>query len=319
MWRYSFLISASLLALSAFTFARARDDGKHVSVGPQDKPIMKYRHGDDVIKPYVEHLATPAGVNVLRDSPHDHKHHHGLMFAVSVDDVNFWEEFNSFGREVGRKIMPFQSQSPDREGLRQRIEWIGPKDPKPLLMETRTVTIEHIASKEATLLTWHTELRLPAGKKTARISGSPYFGLGMRFLESMDKDGRFINADGKTGTKETNKERSKWCAYSALADGKPVTIAVFDHPDNLRYPATWYTMETPFAYLAATLDLKNQPIDMHPDKPLSLRYGVALWDGTPEPTEINKLHEVWTVLTQRQGLSSKSPSPGSRPSGLPHQ
>ena len=31
------------------------------------------------------------GCSAPRFAP-DHKHHHGLMFALSVDGVNFWEE-----------------------------------------------------------------------------------------------------------------------------------------------------------------------------------------------------------------------------------
>ncbi len=52
------------------------------------------------MKPYVDQLLSPAGVQVLRDSPSDHKHHHGLMYALEVDKVNFWEE-NS--RNSGRE------------------------------------------------------------------------------------------------------------------------------------------------------------------------------------------------------------------------
>ena len=47
------------------------------------------------MKPYADQLFSPAGVQVLRDSPLDHKHHHGLMYALAVDGVNFWEEFAS--------------------------------------------------------------------------------------------------------------------------------------------------------------------------------------------------------------------------------
>jgi hypothetical protein len=81
-----------------------------------------------------------------------------------------------------------------------------------------------------------------------------------------------------------------------MADGKPVTVAMFDYPKNFRHPATWFTMEKPFAYLCATLDLSKEPFEIQQGKPLLLRYGVALWDGAPEPAEIEKLYQKWVAL-----------------------
>jgi hypothetical protein len=296
-----------VLGASSIVLAEARSDDKNVIVKRQDQEVMRYRHGGEIIKPYVEYLTTPAGVNVLRDSPFDHKHHHGLMFAVAVDDVNFWEEREPCGHEVGQVAptvvgegrKPRKNKKASlgvRGGLKQNIDWVGPKDAKPLLNEKRSVVVNRVADDKATLLTWQTELSLPPGKTSAKIAGNPYYGLGMRFVVSMDKDGRFVNADGKTGVKETNKARSKWCAYSATADGKPVTVAMFDHPKNFRHAATWFTMDKPFAYLSATLDLKNQPVEMLPGKTLPLRYGVAVWDGSPTSAEIDKLYETWVAI-----------------------
>ena len=93
----------------------------------------------------------------------------------------------------------------------------------------------------ATLLTWQSEFEVPQGKDFATLTGSPYFGLGMRFIKSMDTDGRFYNADGKIAVEGTNGKQAIWCAYTAKADGKPVTVAMFSHPVNERHPATWFT------------------------------------------------------------------------------
>ena len=94
--------------------------------------------------------------------------------------------------------------------------------------------------------------------------------------------GRFFNADDKPGEVVRGDERLtpvKWCAYTAKADGKPVTVAVFDHPKNPRYPAKMFTMTKPFAYLSATGNEWKEPITIKAGEPLNLRYGVAVWDG----------------------------------------
>ena len=45
-------------------------------------------------KPYIAQLFAPGDkpVPLLDDSPADHFHHHGLMFALNVDDTDFWAE-----------------------------------------------------------------------------------------------------------------------------------------------------------------------------------------------------------------------------------
>ena len=57
-----------------------------------DRTVLEYCAKAAPMKPYVRELFTPGGVQILCDSPADHKHHHGLMFALGVDGVDFWGE-----------------------------------------------------------------------------------------------------------------------------------------------------------------------------------------------------------------------------------
>ncbi len=96
-----------------------------------------------------------------------------------------------------------------------------------------------------------------------KLDGHHYYGLGMRFLTSMDSGGRFFNSSKQPGEVVRGSERlvaAKWCAYTAKADGKPVTVAIFDHPSNPRHPNKMFTMTPPFAYLSATLNLWKEPL-----------------------------------------------------------
>jgi hypothetical protein len=82
---------------------------------------------------------------------------------------------------------------------------------------------------------------------------------------------------------------------------------MFDHPINVRHPATWFTMDTPFAYLAATINLDDEPFTLPAGKPLVLRYGVALWDGSVEPARIEKLYERWSALPPATSPGAAAP------------
>ncbi len=310
-----FFLAAGLLSSAAASPAFAKNtmritmEENIVSVYAGENLLLRYRYENVPFKPYVQQLFSPGGVNVLRDAPADHLHHHALMFAVSVDGVNFWEESQAAGRQVHRALIDERTEvktdveNDKRFEMRhasftELIDWINPRNQELLLKERRTLEVRQGTDLGATLLTWQSKFEVPAGKKSATLTGSHYHGLGMRFVKSMDKGGRFRNADGKPGTIFRSDERlvrSTWCAYTASADGKPVTVAMFDHPDNVRHPATWFTMTKPFAYLSATMKLHKQPLKVTSDKPLVLRYAVALWDGRVEANQIKQLYKRWSA------------------------
>jgi hypothetical protein len=52
-------------------------------------------------------------------------------------------------------------------------------------------------------------------------------------------------------------------------------------------------MTQPFAYLAATLDLAKEPLELPAEAPLQLRYGLTLWDGRVELPAIQAGYEAW--------------------------
>lgn len=277
-------------------------DEHAVSVQSADRPILQYRYESVPYKPYLRQLFTPKGINILRDAPHDHLHHHSLMFAVAVDGMNFWEEQNAPGRQQHVELRRFtvdKLNSAPRASFCELLDWVDPRTKTLLIKERRTIETLLLDDESATLLTWRSEFQLPAGKSSAQITGSHYFGLGMRFIQSMDSAGTFFNADDEPGKIFRGSERllrSTWCAYTALADGKPVTVVMFDCPGNPRHPATWFTMTSPFAYLSATLNLHEQPLKVTNHRPLKLRYGVALWDGKVDKGKVEKLYRQWLTL-----------------------
>jgi hypothetical protein len=270
-----------------------------VSITQGKQNLLCYRYEDVPFKPYVQQLFSPGGINVLRDAPHDHLHHHALMYAVAVDGVNFWEEQTEPGRELHKQIDDMRidkNGNVTQAGFTEQLDWINPQSGEVLLKEQRKITVCQLDDVKATMLNWQTNLAVPPEKKSMMLSGSHYFGLGMRFLESMDKGGEFLNTEGKLGDIVRGTERisrADWCAYTAEADGKPVTIAMFGHPENMRHPTHWFTMTSPFAYLAATLNLYKEPLEVNSDKPLVLRYTVAVWDGRIDKSKIDQVYRLW--------------------------
>ena len=193
-------LTAALLAVGGRS-APADDEnitGLHLKQGPATvsifdggQPLLRYRYQGVDRKPYADQLFSPAGVQVLRDSPSDHKHHHGLMYAVSVAGVNFWEENKpEFGSEKHRSLEEVKHRLPDglyRVGLTEELDWTAPARDKPLLVKRREVCAARAPNLGATLVDWRCRLAAPEGKDSTVLGGAVYNGLGMRFVQSMDK------------------------------------------------------------------------------------------------------------------------------------
>jgi hypothetical protein len=253
-----------------------------------------YESGPAPLKAYVKELRTPGGVQVLLDSPADHVHHHGLMLALGADGIDFWTEVppERMGRQVPRGAAAF-----DASGVRQVLDWQAPGGTN-FLGEARRVTIRTGTAGEPPLLTWESTLRPAPGRGAVRLWGRHYFGLGLRFVRDFDGAVEFLFEPGATNRVVRGDERltpGRWCAARGTLGGKPVTVAMFDHPSNPRHPAEWFTMAKPFAYLSATLGLDKTPMTIEADRALRLRWAVALWDGHPSPEKIAEHARRWVA------------------------
>lgn len=261
------------------------------------QPMFEYQFAPDAAyKPYIFQLYSPGGVPVLRDGAPAHPHHHGLMFGVGVDGVTFWGETIP-KNDIGGHQIPRQTEV--RDGLiSQQLEWRTPSG-ELALCETRT--IQPLSNRDATMLTWRCRLEAPVGKEAVTLSGHPYYGLGARFPESMDKVATLSNSSGQPGESVGGDHflvPASWVACTgAAADGRVITVAIFDHPQNLRYPSQKFTMATPFAYISSTLNWK-EPFPLKAGEPLELCYGVAVWDGKMEPSQIDQACRQWQELAK---------------------
>lgn len=298
-----------LLLVSSWALAQDRDevvagkeltcqrDREYVAVKQGAQLLLRYRYLGSSHKPYVKELTAPGLGNILRDAPADHLHHHGLMFAVRVNGVNFWEETPASGKEVHKNLrLAINKNQEGREAavVHEDLDWQD-KDGKSLLKEERAVTIFAERPGQPRLLTWQSSFTPGSGPVT--LTGTAYNGLGMRFLQVMDTGGKFRNSHDAAGVDGTKGKQASWCAYSAepLA-GKSVTIAMFDAPANPRHPSRWYTMNKPFAYLSATLGLDQEPYKLDQGQRLTLTYGVAIFPREVDKEAIGAVYETWRKL-----------------------
>lgn len=294
------IFTLSLLAMFALTSCASGDlkrsngkiiaNDKGLSIEENGKEVLRYFFTGKGFKPYVETLCTPGGINVLLDSPADHKHHHGLMYATKLDGITFWDEAGKVGTQKQDHADKLTGKNPSFTG---KVEWVFKEWDVPYLHEQRTIKLN--SGSHERVLTWESVFTADKSRESVEFSGDHFYGLGMRFIPSMNDGGSFSTPtkDERPAFGGDQKFRlGHWCAYTAKAEGKDVTVAMFDSPNNIR-KVTWFTMTKPFAYISATIEIYKKPLVLEKGKELKLCYGAALWDGKVTDENIEAAYQKW--------------------------
>lgn len=274
----------------------------------QGRPVCVYTYAPEQRKPYVRELCTPDGVNVLRDSPADHLHHHALMYAVRVDGVNFWEEAPGSGVEKPVAVLE-SAVKPGPDGrpkaiFRQRIHWVAEADasrtdtePVALLIEDRTLTVTVAPQAREVALRWQGAFRPGPGRERVTLTGSNYNGLGARFRQDLDShavhlvDGQRIDHKGRPNVVTPGS----WAAVQFDTPDAPSTFALFNAPGNTRVPAHFFTMVQPFAYLAATQALDREPLVYEAGQSFAVDYLVTVHPEIQAADALNRRAAAWSA------------------------
>jgi hypothetical protein len=254
------------------------------------QPVATYLARANPHKPYLLELRSPQGHQILRDSPADHVHHHGLMFALVANGTNFWEEHLRPGREETTSV------TADGPALCSALLWRDDEG-TPLLEETRELLVV-ADDDDATALTWRTALA-PTGADVT-LTGAHYHGLGLRFVPSFDGALSFLHPAGAESTAVRGSERlgtGAWAACTGAVDGHEVTVVMMSHPDN-RPSTRWFTMVTPFAYLSATADGWQHAVPIAAGRTLEFVFGVLVLDGHHGRYRIEACYERWLAATR---------------------
>ncbi len=268
--------------------------------------LLVYSFDPAKFKPYVKELYTLKGYNILRDAPPEHLHHHGLMYGIRVNGINFWEETPGNGVEK-----PIQTPPPEvglspgglpQARIRELIYWLAPQDAflpdasrEALLIERRTLTLTVNEAQDEVALEWKSQFQLGTKTNEVTLTGANYHGLGMRFLEKLDPVARHLNSGGApdlTGTRQ-DVSQHRWGAVFFDMPEQPATVVLFGRPSNRRGDAQYFTMERPFAYISATQGLDKKPLVYHTGDRFELDYLVTLYPKIEPTAFIERRAQQW--------------------------
>jgi hypothetical protein len=278
-----------------FTISCAADRGE-LEITFRGKRLLLYSFATNQFKPYVKELYTLAGQNVLRDSPPDHLHHHGLMYAIRVNDINFWEEVGEPGHERSMRLTVCENAS-SKASFTQIVEWTPNKSNIPLLYETRTISVSVNPARNEVALDWRGSFQV--GAAAVRLTGSAYNGLGLRLPDGFDHVALHQNSADLPYTAEAKWDvtPARWSAVTGQASNSAATIALFETPAN-KGETRFFTMLNPFAYLSVTQNLENHPLNYSPGEKFSIHYLLTLYPEQKSPDFLDERYHEWLCVTK---------------------
>jgi hypothetical protein len=284
----------------------SKSDQGILEISYKGQKLLVYAFATNQFKPYVKEIYNLRGENVTRDSPPDHLHHHGLMYAVYVNGINFWEERGAPGveRHIG---MAKQAMGIDADGMpnayfHEIIHWLAPTNLSPpdtkaaaLLIEVRTVTVTVDEKSQEVALRWDSKFEVGSNAGKVTLSGPNYDGLGMRLPESFNHVAKFQNAASQpyTGNNTQNVIPARWTSVAGQMDGRAVMLVMFGRTDNERGDGNFFTMLDPFAYLSVTQGLDKKPLEYSAGDKFSLSYLLTVYSEEKSPEFIKQRCERW--------------------------
>ena len=293
------------------SFAQSGSRPTEWSVNYGGKTLMVYAFDPQRFKPYVKALNTLEGYGVLRDSPSDHLHHHALMYGITVDGINFWEETAGCGVEkVVESPPPVIERAADglpQVRLTQLLYWVAPQDAflpnsnaPPLLIEHRTLVLTVDPAKRETALHWQSVFEVGSKTNCVTLSGANYHGLGMRFLKELDPLAVHLTPEGRLDLSNSRQDVSPhpWEAVLFDMPAKPATIALFGAATNERTDNHFFAMKTPFAYLSATQNLDKGPLVYRQGERFELNFLIVLYPELKTTEALAQRCHQWRSLTR---------------------
>jgi hypothetical protein len=305
------LLGLLLTALLPAQVSFKKGDGT-IEIQIAGKPFSTFYYGAAAPKPYLHPLRAADGTVVTRGYPmediagesRDHPHHRGLWYTHGdVNGFDFW--MNEPGQHPANGGLIVAKGMPRAEAgkIEASFEWKAPGGGL-LLTEDRTMTF----SGDAKTRVIDFDVTFTAAKESVKFGDTKEGTFAIRLAtpleeqhkgaEGVARTGKMVGTDGRMGEKEIWGKRSPWLDYSGVIDGKPIGIAILDHPKNPKHPTFWHTRS--YGLFAANPfgehDFYNDPkrngsITIEPGKAIRFRYRVIVHQGDTKTAGIADLYE----------------------------
>lgn len=318
----SFCLFAEAAGAAEFS-VRKTDDG--VTVFINGNLFTKYVVKNESNKPYFWPIVGPDGVHMTRAYPmkdvagekQDHPHHRSMWFGHQrMAGTDTWHEARTFEERYKNK--------PDQ--LAERLKVIGATRHKQvttaeargdhavlvassdyvdssgnlLLQDVREFTFRQDDSNAARVI--DVTITLVGAGQTITLQDAKDSGFSIRVAHSICVDakqgGKILNSLGHEDKAAWGK-RASWCDFYGQVDGKPVGIAILNHPSSFRFPTPWHARSyglftaNPFGLQSVAKESESGSVTLEKGQKIALRYRVIFHRGTPQQANIAAAFETY--------------------------
>lgn len=252
-----------------------KESEQKVDILIDGKFFTSYLYGNPILKkPVLFPVMSASGKTVTRGFPLatrpgeriDHTHHYGIWFNHGdVDGIDLWNSGRTPPKEgvrygIIRHKSIVQIQSGDRGRLVVDKEWFNDKNE--LLIEEQTQYVFR-GDKYRRIVTHTTTITAPnkdilfkdskegvfamrvaremevASEKAAVLTGQNLEPMSEAIVDSTGVSGHYRNSEGLEGYPEVWGKRARWMQLSGSIENDPISICMFDFPDNVNHPPHW--------------------------------------------------------------------------------
>jgi hypothetical protein len=293
-----------VVASAAFTWTsdaavRFEHAPGRVEISLDGRPLTVFRYEQKWDKPFLYPIRTASGIVISRGWPveprageeQDHAWHRGFWWGHGdINGEDFWREKPD--KSTSRLVVDGRPKT-SSDSLEVKLAMATPKGKR-----LGTVVERYAFRKDGSDLLIDTTITVIAdGGESLRFGDTDDGGFAFRLSDEFrqDRGARLTNSEGLTTTQQIWGKPAKWTEYSASVTGRPVSVAILDHPSNLRHPTRWHARgyslnaANPFALASFTRDKKTDgSYTLAAGKQLRLRYLVVIHEGEPMAGRLDK-------------------------------
>lgn len=286
-------------------FAWVRGDGWVALLDEAERVVWRFNWGERGAIPHFHPFGLAGGPPMTWHAPEDHPWHYGLWFAWKyINGVNYWEFDRETRRHAGWTIVEGAEITTRRDGSARidlRLTYRPGPEADPVLREHRVIAVSAPGEDGGYHFDWRMTFRaadVEVSLDRTPIPGQPegrpwggYAGLIWRFAREF-ADWQVVNDKGERD-RACHGRRARAIDFSGRIGGECMGVAIFDHPDNIRYPTPWYVgfdPKTPFACVLPA-PLFESGLRLSPGGELTLRYRVAVHPGRLDAEALRAGHD----------------------------
>ena len=275
-------------------------DENSVTLLNNDKMVWQHHFDKAEGKPYFHPLSTIDGSVLTGLRPDDHPWHRAIWFSWKyINGLNYWEEDRNFGKSEGiTELKSVRYKLTKQFAAEFNLELTyHPPTGTTLMEEERLVRLSAPADDGSYFMDWESTFtaladevtldRTPLPNEPEGKSYGGYAGFSAR-LNNQLWDVKAVNDSGEM--EQLHGKSSRWMSYEAKnLKGQPVSITIFDHPENLNYPNKWFISndpKTPFYYFSPA-SLFDSKLILKKGEKLHLKYRLLVNSGEVNQTNLN--------------------------------